>query len=259
MTLTLTHIYRHPVKGLSPESLDRVALTPGLGLPQDRRFAIGHGKSAFDPAAAAHVSKANFLMLARNEKLARLKTRFNDAANILTIEQDGRTALQARLDEPAGRASIEDFFAAFMGPEAQGRPRLFEAPGHMFSDTAPKVASIIGQESITALERRIGAPVDPRRFRANFYFSGGAAWDELEWTGRDITIGGVRLRVTKRIDRCTATNVNLDTAARDMDIPVTLKQSFGHIDMGVYAEVLTPGAVAVGDAIAPPPTPIREG
>ena len=97
MSLTLTHIYRHPVKGLSPEPLERVALTPGLGLPQDRRFAIGHGRSGFDPAAPVHVSKSNFLMLARNEKLARLKTRFNDAANILTVEQDGLTALQARL------------------------------------------------------------------------------------------------------------------------------------------------------------------
>jgi hypothetical protein len=42
-------IYRHPVKGLSGEKMDRVVLTPGECLPHDRRFAIALGSTRFDP------------------------------------------------------------------------------------------------------------------------------------------------------------------------------------------------------------------
>ena len=55
--------------------------------------------------------------------------------------------------------------------------------------------------------------------------------------------------MVKRIVRCAATNVDPETAARDLNIPPTLMRSFGHADCGVYAEVITDGDIAVGDAI----------
>jgi MOSC domain-containing protein YiiM len=44
-------------------------------------------------------------------------------------------------------------------------------------------------------------------------------------------------------------NVDPDTAARDLNIPHTLMQRFGHGDCGVYAEVITGGEVADADAV----------
>jgi uncharacterized protein YcbX len=119
----------------------------------------------------------------------------------------------------------------------------------MFSDTAAKVVSIIGLDSVRDLERVVRAPVDPRRFRANFYVEGGRAWQEFEWVGREIRIGPVRLRVTKRIDRCAATNVDPDSGQRDLNIPLALQRGFQHIDCGIYAEVLEGGPVARGDTV----------
>lgn len=252
MTLTVTEIYRHPVKGLSPESLPRVSLTPGEGLPQDRRFALAHGATVFDPAAPQWLPKTNFLMLMRNERLAKLKTRYEDESGILTIERDGKTVARANIQDQAGRSVIEQFFAAYMAAESRGAPRLVESPGHMFSDFNAKVVSIIGLASIADLERVTRAPVDPRRFRANIYFAGGRAWEEMQWVGKEIAMGGVRLKVIKPITRCAATNVNPETAARDMNIPRTLQDGFGHIHMGIYGEVLTAGAIAVDDKITPP-------
>jgi uncharacterized protein YcbX len=49
--------------------------------------------------------------------------------------------------------------------------------------------------------------------------------------------------------RCAATNVDPETAARDLNIPHTLMRSYGHADCGVYAEVVNDGSVTVGDAI----------
>src|SRR5204863_7776896 len=86
---TLTHIYRHPVKGFTPEALPQVRLTPGEGLPHDRRYAIANGDIPFDPAQPKHLSKSNFVMLMRNERIAGLKTHYDDATNVLTIEHAG--------------------------------------------------------------------------------------------------------------------------------------------------------------------------
>ena len=95
----------------------------------------------------------------------------------------------------------------------------------------------------------MGVPVDPIRFRANVYFDGASAWSEHDWIGSEITLGAARLRVISPITRCAATQVNPVTAKRDLDIVAALGHAFGHINMGVYAEVVAGGEVAVGDAL----------
>jgi uncharacterized protein len=249
MSINIAAIYRYPVKGLTPEPLERVALTPGQGLPQDRRFAIAHGSTQIDPTAPTWMPKSNFLMLARNERLARLRTRFDGATGILTVQRDGKTVATGNIEDVTGRAVIEQFFAAYMGEESRGAPRLVEAPGHMFSDTPAKVVSIIGLETVRDVERVVRAAVDPRRFRANIYVEGGRPWEEFDWLGREIRIGKARLKVAKRINRCAATNVDPESGQRDLNIPLSLQQGFRHIDVGIYAEVLDGGDVALGDTV----------
>jgi hypothetical protein len=97
------------------------------------------------------------------------------------------------------------------------------------------------------------APIDPIRFRANVYFDGAPAWCEHDWIGAEIGLATARLRVVSPITRCAATQVNPVTAKRDLDIPAALDRSFGHINMGVYAEVLVGGEIAIGDALRGPP------
>jgi uncharacterized protein YcbX len=249
MALEITRICRYPVKGLNAESLPRTAVTAGQGLPDDRRFALAHGSGGFDVSAPTWMPKHNFLMLAKNERLARLHALYDSATGMLAIERDGKPVLRADIGAATGRTLVEQFFAAYMANETRGSPKLVEAPGHMFSDTARKVVSIIGMASIADIERVARAPVDPLRFRANVYFTGGRAWEEFNWIDREITVGSTRLKVLKRIDRCAATCVNPKTATRDMNIPRMLQEGFKHIDCGVYAEVLTDGAIAVGDML----------
>ncbi|MBV9153885.1 MAG: MOSC domain-containing protein, partial [Alphaproteobacteria bacterium] len=119
--------------------------------------------------------------------------------------------------------------------------------------TTDKYVSLINTASIAALEEQVGAAVDPIRFRANVYFSGLPAWTELGWLEREIAVGGVRLRIVSAITRCAATQVNPATAARDLDIVGGLQRGFGHNLMGVYAEVLEGGDIAVGDPLIPAP------
>lgn len=248
---TVDSIYRYPVKGLSPERLDAVRLAPGETLPADRRYAIENGPSGFDPAAPGYFPKTQFLMLMRNERLATLDTRYDDASRTLTIRGEGRELARGDLSTREGRLAIEAFFRRFMPAELRGPPKVLQAEGHSFSDVAAKVVSIINLASVAAIETVVGVPVHPLRFRANLYVAGWPAWHEFTLLGQEIAIGAARLKVVKRIVRCAATNVDPDTGMRDRAIPTTLLQAFDHADCGIYATVIAGGDVAAGDSINP--------
>ena len=247
---TIASLYRYPVKGLTPEPLASTALKPGETLQADRRYAIENGPSGFDPAAPAWLSKPHFLMLMRDEWLAGLNTRFDDATNVLTIRHNGKVAVQGDLETASGRAAIEAFFANDFPGRIKGPPKVLSSPGHSFSDVARKVVSIINLASVRVIEDMVGAPVHPLRFRANMYVEGWPAWSEFDLVDRTLAIGETRLKVVKRIVRCAAVNVDPDTAERDLAIPQALQRRLSHADCGIYAEVVTGGTIAVGDTVA---------
>jgi uncharacterized protein YcbX len=252
MPITVDSIYRYPVKGLTPQKLDRAPVRPGEMLPWDRAWALALAATPFDPEHPKHLPKTNFLMLMRDEKLAALECSFEPETQTLTIVRNGRRVARGRLDDAMGRAVIEQFFAAYMRDVARGQPRLVSAPGHNFSDVDAKVLSIINLASVKDLERVTAAPVHPLRFRANVYLAGAPAWIENGWVGKEIAIGGVRFGVMKRIQRCAATHVNPETAERDLKVVPALQRGFGHADMGIYGRVLNAGEIARGDVLTPP-------
>ena len=246
---TIQSIYRYPVKGLSPQAMPQVILAVGATLPADRAYALENGPTGFDPAHPAYFPKQRFLMLMRNERLAALKTDYDEASHTLSIHHGGRVAARGDLRTAEGRASIEAFMATFCADELKGPPKVLAGEGHSFSDVAKKVVSIINLASVAAVESAVGAPVDPLRFRANLYVAGWPAWHEFDLMNREIMAGTARLKVVKRIVRCAATNVDPQTGIRDMEIPPTLMRTFDHMDCGVYAEVIDAGDVKIGDAI----------
>ena len=258
MPITISSIYRYPVKGLSPEHLSRVTLSPGRCLPQDRRFAVALGSTRFDPARPEWLPKRCFAMLMRDEKLARLDTRFDPASGELTIAEQGEVALRARITEPDGSRAVGDFIGDFLGGAVEPPLRVVEAPGHAFADsrrkpdaTTDQYVSLINRRSIAGLEEAMDRRIDPLRFRANIYFDGAPAWEEHGWVGSTVAIAGARLRVIATITRCAATEVNPQTAERDLDIVAALQRGFGHNLMGIYAEVSAGGDISEGDELQP--------
>jgi uncharacterized protein len=250
--MRLESLYRYPVKGLTAEPLQHVSLQPGETLPFDRAWAIENGPGRFDPAAPRHLPKINFLMLMRDERLATLRSSLDEATQTLTVMRDGKQVARGQLTTPLGRQLIEQFIGAYMKAELRGRPKIVHAPGHSFSDVASKCVHIVNLASVRELERSLGRPVDPLRFRANLYVDGGAPWAEFTWIGREIGIGDARLAVFARTQRCEATNVDPGRGARDMAIPAHLLRTWGHQDFGIYAKVMTGADIAVGASVTPP-------
>ena len=103
--------------------MSRVALAPGAPLPLDRAWAIENGPGRFDAASPRHVPKTSFLMLMRNERLATLESRFDEATRTLTILARRQGGRLGDLSTTTGRQVIEQFMAAYMAGDLRGAPR----------------------------------------------------------------------------------------------------------------------------------------
>lgn len=249
MTAKVKGLYRYPVKGLSPDPLKQVHVKTGETIAFDRAFAIENGKHDFDPGAPKHYPKIKFLMLMRDERLAQLSTKFDEATTTLTISEDGKELAKGDLMAEGGRRAIEAFMSSYMSKELRGEPRIVHAPGFSHSDAPFKLLSIINLATVREVEKLIGKPIDPLRFRGNLYLEGLEPWEDHSWLGKDIRIGGATLKGFHKIPRCAATNVNLESATRDMDIPKTLQRVYDHVDLGLYVEVTEGGLISDGDTV----------
>jgi uncharacterized protein YcbX len=251
MELRVAALHRYPVKGLSSERLARAGLEKAAYFPGDRLFAIENGPSGFDPGNPQHQPKVKFLMLMRNESLARLRTRYEDETGTLTIEEGGGEKVRGALSTREGRLAVEAFLRRCMPGELRGPPKVIAAPdGFRFTDSRKGFVSLINLASVAAVEGMVGAPLDPLRFRGNVHVEGLEPWAEFDLVGRILEgASGLRLKVTKRIQRCAATNVDPATGMRDLEIPATLMRRLGHSDCGVYAEVAAGGTLAEGERL----------
>ena len=243
----VTYIYRYPIKGLNPQSLESVFLEQGQGLYQDRRFALLHAAGKFDFDNPTWQPKHNFVTLKYYERLAGIKMEYEEETTLTTIFRNGRPVVHGNLDTPTGRTLIQQFFSAYLEGVAPVPVKIVYAPDTMFTDSQEKLVSIVFLESIQDLQRIVQKPIDPLRFRGNFILSGFKAWSELSWCDRYLTLGQTRLQIIERTGRCAATNVDPITGIRDFNIPRALLQGYGHSTCGVYARVIASGAVAVGD------------
>jgi uncharacterized protein YcbX len=120
--------------------------------------------------------------------------------------------------------------------------------------------TLLGTPSTDALAARNQAdPVDGRRFRMNVEISTTAPHDEDTWEGRELRLGEVVVRVGGPVKRCAATTRNPDTGEVDLQTLRMIGASRGRQQtaewgkgfyFGVYAEVLAPGRIHVGDPVS---------
>ena len=247
----LAAIYRHPVKGFTPEAVDEVLLTEGEGFPCDRIYAVENGPSGFDASAPAHISKQKFTVLARSAVVAKLSTRFDEVTGEFHITDEAGSAVAFNLRDEAGREEMAAYLSSAFGDPFPGPLKVLEAPGaHRFSDHHLGHVSLLNLASVDAVSEAFGREVEASRFRMNLILEGLSAFEEDEWQEGDILkLGEAELRVFKPTVRCKATHASTDGQGYDLDTVPLLHKHFGRNTLGLYAHVAKTGVVRVGDRL----------
>lgn len=240
----LTQIWRHPVKSHGHEALSQVSLTAGQTLPWDRTWAVAHEASKAD--GSAWVPCANFSRGSKAPGLMAISARLDEETSTLTLTHPDLPRLTVRPDEEGAR--LIDWARPVMPADRAASARVIRVPGRGMTDSAFPSISIGNLATHRAIEQKLGQSLDVRRWRINLWLDGLDPWKEFDWIGQEIRVGNVSLRIREPITRCMATTANPDTGIRDADTLGTLK-SWGHTDMGIYAEVTTSGKIAIGDSL----------
>ena len=139
-----------------------------------------------------------------------------------------------------------------------GRPLVLARPDRSGDANDDFAVSMFSTASAEDLARRSGsaAALDARRFRMLVEVGGAAPYQEDTWIGRRVRLGEAVVAVESQVARCVITTQNPSTGLKDFD---TLKAIAAYrglregrkIDFGVYAGVVEPGTVRVGDAVEP--------
>lgn len=254
MSLTIERLCHYPIKGLSAQTLDKVPLTAGEGLPLDRAFGLARHDSGFDPENPKPLPKGRFVVLARDAALATLDTHFDAETQTLAVTHQGETH-SFDITDAMARDVLAQLLADHVGLPRDELPSLQSAAPHRFTDVSvvsPEMmnaVSLVNIDSVAAFSADLGQHIAPDRFRANILFTGMPAFAEFDLMDKTLQIGDVQLKVVQRTRRCPATEVNLDTGVRDVDVPAKLRALYGHSDMGVYAHVTQGGTIRPGDTL----------
>jgi uncharacterized protein YcbX len=117
--------------------------------------------------------------------------------------------------------------------------------------------SLISRASLDRLAAVAGVDsVDARRFRMLIEVDGVPPNAEDEWVGQTVRVGQAVVRFNGHVGRCLITSRDPDTGAVTLPT-LELLESYRKglpttdpLPLGVYGSVVSPGAVAVGDAVA---------
>ena len=150
-------LWRYPIKGLSAESLPFVDLAKGYGFSFDRAYAVTDGSFRFDECRPEPMPKTRFLMLAKYERLALLKTQLDQATRELVVKE-GDVVHSFHLNESNGRAALAEFLTNFLDVPLPGPAAVVHATGHQFTDVSVHSTELMRSISPHNQANELGRP-----------------------------------------------------------------------------------------------------
>jgi len=244
----VSHLWRHPIKGHGVEAVGETRLEAGRAMPWDRVWAIAQERAKLGDGAS-WVPCVNFGRGAKSPELMAIRAGVDEAAGRVTLTHPRREPLTVDPDVPADADRLLAWVAPLWDPDRPAPARVVRAGVAMTDSAFPSVA-VLNRASLAALGERLGMALAMERFRGNLWLDGLAPFGEFALVGRTLRAGAATLRVREPISRCRATGVDPATGVVDADTLGALSAGWGHQHFGVYAEVVSGGRVAVGDAVA---------
>jgi uncharacterized protein len=225
---TIVGLWRYPVKSMAAEALTQ-AEVGWHGIAGERRWAFirpGLERSGFP-----------WLTLRERADMREFVPRFAEPAR----PDDSRTLVTAPdgeeydVTDPALSARLGDGV------------RVIKQNVGVFDDMP---LSLISTRTIAGLQELTGRTLEVQRFRPNLLIEPlkDAAFPEDGWLGATLQIGEMRMRIDPR---CAIVTMDPESGDRDPSVLRQIAQERENC-AGVYGTVVTPGRVAVGDAVLLP-------
>ncbi|WP_425840960.1 MOSC domain-containing protein [Streptomyces fractus] len=257
-----------PVPALQVTSLTTTAIK-GLGVVRRDEVELTRTGVAGDRAFLLVDAEGNLLSMTRTGAWAGHTAHYAAESGTLTVTCPDGTEVtgDVRLGDP-----LEvDFFRhhtvpgrVVEGPWAElfsdrvGQPVRLIRPDTDNGGVDLRPVTLLGDASVAELAHRSDLDaVDGRRFRMTLGFSGGEPHAEDTWEGRTLRVGSAVLRVEGPVKRCGAVNrdpVDGSGGVRALSL-IKGYRGLGRSTLGrgvlfgVYADVLTPGRIRVGDTL----------
>jgi uncharacterized protein YcbX len=255
-------LFRYPVKGFTPEACDTLVALPEGRAAGDRVLGF---RFADSPAKDAEWSrKHEFVALVNTPGLARLQLRYDHEQLRLRVSLDGVRLVEDTLDTD-GRdriaQAVQDFVLGLpenpLADHPERLPLRLVGNGRTprYQDNEAGQITLHSRESLAAVAAAAGvAKLDESRFRSNIVIGRAQrAWEELDWFGRRIRIGGVTFDVPRQKTRCLATHANPRTGERDLALMPLLVSAFGQ-KQPTFAVGIVPsaagGEIRLGDEVS---------
>jgi uncharacterized protein YcbX len=163
---------------------------------------------------------------------------------------------RARPDNPDILAELREIFGRTAD---EPLPDLSVFPAEVMEYTSPLGTyfdafplHLLTTASLATLARQApGSRFDPRRFRPNVLVEpadGSARFPEVDWCGKTLRVGSLRIKVEIPCVRCVMPTLPQADLPEDPAVLRTVVRDGGQ-NLGVYATVVAPGSVAVGDQL----------
>ena len=240
----LAEIWQYPFKGFPGQRFASVEVLPDQLLPADRRFAVSNGHPvSHEKLNEGWLSKRHFIQLLSEPRLARLRLTYDESNDRIQLSDKtgavlSTAAYEAGLVMEKLHTLLPDRF-----PETPRLCRLFEGG---YTDTQAPWISLGGTASLEDFSHFTHKSVDNRRFRLNLIIETQTPFEEFDWAGKHIFIGDVEFEIIEPVGRCAAINVDQGTADASQDYLQTMRQIYGHTNLGMFARIVKKGTLIQG-------------
>lgn len=222
---TVTSLRRYPVKSMGGEALQSVELDH-RGLVGDRWYAVRDEQGHF-------ASGKNTRRFHRRDAIFEYAAHSIDGG--VTVVRGGESWT---VGDPGLDVDLSLRMSAAVSIAAER-----DVPHQDMG-----AVSLIGTSTLAWCAERWDVNADPRRLRVNLVVETSEPFEEEDWAGRRASVGDAVIELVERCPRCRMIDINQDGATATGR---WLRRLGAERDLflGMYADVVRPGLIAVGDPL----------
>ena len=251
MEYFISKIFYSPVKSISFDNVNSIHVKKSIGFENDRIFSFSRNVDVKETKLIEqdpYKRSLHKLLTLKNSPFLN-KYNFSFSNNELVLKKADKEIIKISI---LNKNELKNLTELLIKLEPKIKPPIFLLKNieNPFFDTTPNNSiSLINLNSVKDFSKKINTEIEIERFRGNIYIDKMNPWDEMKLIGKNIKINNCNFQVLGAITRCSATNLRPNTDNNTINLPLTLKKIYGHINMGIYLKPLNDGIINFKDEV----------